>query len=394
MNNSYLTLTLHFSSAVCLVMGVLLWVEARDNRARRLLGISTTIFGFFFLIRIFMQERGVVFEGILPTGNLAGGCLAAFLLSLYPLEVIRPGWLTQRKFIQMLLPWLLLVGGVIVCAVMGMGETVVPSVATIPRLLGHVDVWFRLAFLVLILGYTLLNYSLPLLWKKLNPEAFRWLHGFILGILAVYVSYLLSMFTMAVNWDAIHKVVVFSFVFYIGYKALFHENPSRGATSPQPAVRPREGVPASRPPVVPEAEVCPAELSPVAPADSPSEEPKPEEEATESELWMRILACMDDEAPWMDADFLLPSLSSRVNSNRTSVSVEIRRHGFSSFNEFVSRYRISNFKRQMEAYPGIPGREAVTDAWQSCGYRSYITFYRNFSDIEGLTPAEYLKNKP
>lgn len=379
MDSSYLTLTLHFSSAICLVMGMLLWVEARDNRARRLLGISTTIFGVSFLVRILAQEKMAAFEGILPTVNLAGGCLAAFLLSLYPLEVIRPGWLTLRRFVLLFSPWLLLLSGVIVCAVAGVGETVVPSVAAIPQLLGYADVWFRLAFLVLIFGYTLLNYSLPRVWKKINPEACQWLYGFIVWILAVSVSYLLSMFTMEVHWDVIHKVVVFSFVFYIGYKALFHENPSRGAVSP--------------PPVVPEADVCLVNLSLAAAANSPSVDPRPEEEATESELWMRILACMDDDSPWMDADFLLPSLSSLVNSNRTSVSAEIRHHGFSSFNEFVSRYRISEFKRQLEAFPGIPGREATTGAWQSCGYRSYTTFYRNFSDIEGMTPSEYLKNR-
>lgn len=393
MNNSYLTLTLHFSSAICLVMGMLLWVEAHDNRARRLLGISTTIFGVSFLVRILAQEKMAAFEGILPTVNLAGGCLAAFLLSLYPLEVIRPGWLTLRRFVLLFSPWLLLLSGVIVCAVAGVGETVIPSVAAIPQLLGYADVWFRLAFLVLVFGYTLLNYSLPRVWGKINPEACQWLYGFIVWVLAVSVSYLLSMFTMEVHWDVIHKVVVFSFVFYIGYKALFHENPLHGVASSQVVSRSREVVSFSCPSVVPEAEVSSVELSPVVPADSPSVEPKPEEEAMESELWMRILACMDDESPWLDADFLLPSLSSLVNSNRTSVSTEIRQHGFSSFNEFVSRYRIGEFKRQMEAFSGIPGREAVTDAWQSSGYRSFITFYRNFCDIEGVTPTEYIKNK-
>lgn len=392
MNNSYLTLTLHFSSAICLVMGVILWVEANDNRGRRLLGISMVMFGLSFLLRIFTQGKIVAFEGILPTANLAGGCLAAFLLSLYPLEVIRPGWVTPRKFMGLFSPWLLLLGGVIVCVVTGVGETVVPSVAAIPALLGHADVWFRLAFLVLIFGYTLLNYSLPLIWKKLNPEAYRWLRGFILGILAVYVSYLLSMFTMAVHWDAIHKVVVFFFVFYIGYKALFHENPSHGSASHEPVCGRGEVGAVSHASVKCPVEDCLVVLSSDTPVDSPSAAPLCEEAVTESELWIRILACMNNESPWLDADFLLPSLSSLVNSNRTSVSVEIRRHGFSSFNEFVSCYRISEFKRQIKLCPDIPGREAVAEAWQSCGYRSYITFYRNFSETEGITPAEYIKN--
>lgn len=375
MNNSYLTLTLHFSSAICLVMGVLLWVESHDNRARRLLGISMTVFGFSFLIRIFTQEIMEAFEGILPTRNLAGGCLLAFLLSLYPLEVVRPGWFTQRKFFLLFSPWLLLLGGVIAYAVAGIRETVVPSATAIPGLLGHADVWFRLAFLVLIFGYMLVIYLIPLLWKKANPEACRWLYGFIGGMLVVHMTYLLLMFTMETYWDSIHKVVVFFFIFYMGYKALFHENPSRKPLPSQPS----------------KASSSSADISPVAPADSLSVEPKAEEPATESELWMRILACMNNGSPWMDADFLLPSLSSFVNSNRTSVSAEIRRHGFSSFNEFVSRYRIDEFKRQMDAFPGIPGREAITDAWQSSGYRSYNTFYRNFCDIEGVPPSEYLK---
>lgn len=364
MNHSYLTLTLHFSSAICLVMGVLLWVESHDNRARRLLGISMTVFGFSFLIRIFTQEIMEAFEGILPTRNLAGGCLLAFLLSLYPLEVVRPGWLTQRKFILLFSPWLLLLGGVIIYAAGGIGETVIPSATAIPELLGHADVWFRLAFLVLIFGYILVIYLIPLLWRKANPEACQWLYGFIGGMLVIHMAYLLLMFTMEARWDAIHKAVVFFFVFYMGYKALFHENPSRRSVS-----------------------------SIGWPAETLSAEPKPEEPATESELWIRILACMNNGSPWMDADFLLPSLSSFVNSNRTSVSAEIRRHGFSSFNEFVSRYRIDEFKRQMNALPGIPRRETITDAWQSSGYRSYNTFYRNFCDIEGVPPSEYLKKQ-
>lgn len=379
MDDFYLTSALHFSSAICLIMGMLLWVKAHDNRARRVLGISVTIFGLFFVARIFFtQNMSATPVGILPMGHLAGGCLAAFLLSLYPLEVIRPGWLTSRRIVLLLSPWLLMLGGLAGCVATGLKETVIPSASTILLLLGHVDIWFRLTFLALIFGYMLLIYLIPLLGRKSYPETCRWLYGFIFGMLAIHITFLLFMFTMKIHWDITHKVIVFFFTFYIGHKVLFHENPPYG----QPVYCSCEVV---------YSRTAPAAIGPV--AETKREDKRKEEESPESELWIRILTCMNNESPWLDADFLLPSLSSLVNSNRTSVSAEIHRHGV-SFNELVSQYRIREFKRHMEAIPGIPDREALTDAWQSCGYRSYTTFYRNFCDIEKMTPAEYLKNKP
>ena len=60
-----------------------------------------------------------------------------------------------------------------------------------------------------------------------------------------------------------------------------------------------------------------------------------------------------------------------------------------SFSDFVNRYRVKEFKRQMEE--GAFEKYTLVAIAQKSGFNSKTSFYRIFKNETGKTPADYLK---
>ena len=86
----------------------ILWMRRCDgDRSRLTLSFVWMFLALLFSSRAFVDGQ-LVPSGVLPPVNLVGGLLMVTLLCLYPIEVIRPGWLNARRLFMLLLPAILI----------------------------------------------------------------------------------------------------------------------------------------------------------------------------------------------------------------------------------------------------------------------------------------------
>jgi AraC-like DNA-binding protein len=107
--------------------------------------------------------------------------------------------------------------------------------------------------------------------------------------------------------------------------------------------------------------------------------------------WMdRLLICMDEEKPYLDADLSLTSLSRKLGLNRNQLSQLINENTGNNFYDFVNKYRVEEVKRLM-ADPQKQNYNLLGLALEA-GFKSKSTFNLIFKRFTGLTPTEYKKN--
>ena len=85
----------------------------------------------------------------------------------------------------------------------------------------------------------------------------------------------------------------------------------------------------------------------------------------------------------LDEKFTLDSLSSRFFISKYYLCHEFKRVVGVSCLEYIRQ------KRVQEAGKRLMGGEAVNDAWLNLGFTDYLSFYRSFKKVTGVSPNEY-----
>lgn len=106
-----------------------------------------------------------------------------------------------------------------------------------------------------------------------------------------------------------------------------------------------------------------------------------------SNLYEMILLKMEQNKPYLDANFSLQVLSQMLNRSERYVSQAINKMGKTNFNRMVVRYRINEARRLITAHG-----ENITmnDVGEQSGFANRISFYRSFREETGLSPTEFL----
>ena len=90
---------------------------------------------------------------------------------------------------------------------------------------------------------------------------------------------------------------------------------------------------------------------------------------------------------FLDPELSIVKLSDTIATPVKTVSAVINQTTGSSFNEFVNRYRIDEFKSRMQS--GASSHLTLSGLALECGFNSQATFQRAFKQITGMTPSEY-----
>ena len=103
----------------------------------------------------------------------------------------------------------------------------------------------------------------------------------------------------------------------------------------------------------------------------------------------KIIAVMEEEKLYEDAELTLTQLSKKLSTN-PSVLSKVINHGFQlNFNDFVNSYRINAVTQMLKA--GEQKKQTLLGIAYDCGFNSKATFNRAFKKQTGLSPKEWME---
>lgn len=105
------------------------------------------------------------------------------------------------------------------------------------------------------------------------------------------------------------------------------------------------------------------------------------------ELYYRVLLVMEKERPFLNPELNMLLLAKAVMTNRTYLSTAINRMTGSSFSMWLAEYRVNYVIQQMEN----GGFNSMDELYEQAGFGSKTSFYRQFKQITGLTPKQFIK---
>ena len=303
----------------------------------------------------FMLREGDIqdYYYVLPLRELFFGQLCRYLFALYPLEVARPGWLTFRRWMLFVIPWLLVMAGY--GLFLGFYQTPLRSFDDLLLHIDRPDVWVRILLL-------LFMFPVEFVWTwgynaRRSSAGRSWLRRMTLMLLLIAVAFVGNMLTRSVGWRSFHSFVYLCYALYVMYVELF-------VRIPVPACQAEDASSAPNIPVHTE------------PASSP---------VVPGRLEQEIRLVMEQQQLWREPDLMLDDLVQRVGSNRTYVTASIQEMGYTGFKDYLNRLRVDYIRRQL-----LEARhEKMQSLFYDAGYRSRSSAWRNFTAIVGCSPSEF-----
>ncbi|WP_395374738.1 helix-turn-helix domain-containing protein [Marinicella sp. W31] len=103
--------------------------------------------------------------------------------------------------------------------------------------------------------------------------------------------------------------------------------------------------------------------------------------------WQKLI---QESAWWKHPEFSLKDLANQLGSNTSTVSQILNKGLGKNFNTLINEMRVNSICETLRS--GLEGRSILEIAF-SKGFNSKNSFNRNFKNIVGLTPSEYLNSQ-
>lgn len=380
------------SMVICLGGAFLLFLRGHNNRSRSLLAMIMLLWGCFYAVRVMGMLLGNPFLNftrisVMDPFVLACGNLYLIFLLLYPVEVVRPGWLNLKRTGWLLLPYLVVsLFYYIVLSLSGQEPMKLRSMNQFMEHIGEFNVWYRLFMALSVLVYLALLFRLTWHYKKIyrkwcqnnysNDENIdvSWLRQYGIGVVLVGIAFFGVVFDGGEPYFVVHNLIVQCFFGYTLYKGLFHDNPYTENFFSQ---------------TLNEEDAC-------SHAEFQEEQLSPNRvisEGNESAFLKNLSVYCDEVANWMTTEkpylnpnFKLMDVSGVLPLNRTYIS-RVFNEGFGgSFSDVVRDYRVREAEWMLANCKDIP----VGQVGELCGFSSPSVFHRAFvQSHDGLTPKRY-----
>lgn len=341
------------------VLGVVLIVRAHDNRMRLTWGIVCLAVSLVLLYDNFTWlsvHRSVSAD--LPAHNdllllfrMMEWFGLAYVVSLFPLSSLRPGYLTSLRLLISAIP----VGSVILiglCYWFFNGKiTQLTSLQAVADHLGVFDVRLRLGIFIVSVIIPPLYFMAPLFgkWKTVRRHTTPIMTAYIVAMLVVLVYYIV--FTLFPNDFLFYSfgMVAILFCFFFSIIFLLYENPLSIHGKEMVLITGGESL-----------------------ADI---------------LYVQIDTYLKENHLFTNPKYTIDELAVSLNTRTVLVTEAIKSGGFSGFREYMNYLRIDYFKLLAQTYRTRSIKELMYDS----GFVSRSTFYRLFSGYERMTPTEYIE---
>ena len=329
------------TSTVCLFGAILMFTHSAGIRIRKAWGWVLLVWGLadaFFLVQTYILH--------LPMLNIGGDALSAFqllvanllawLLLVYPQEVIRPNWLTFSRAMWQLLPMCELVGLDYLLPV-----DLSPVIMCYPVLLGVIIARHVRAYRI----WCEENYS------TMDNIDVQWIVRYLVMLIVLGLSLFYMCLTDNPARAFTQQWLLLLLFGYSTMQILFRPDPWKQLRSTV--------------------------------AEEP-EAPDPSIAAYRATLE----AWLDKEKPYLNPDFQLMDLRQVLPLNRTYLSQLINSAYGCSFYQWVNDLRIKEAKRLMIEQPDLK----IQDIADRCGFSSRQVFARVFARETGFTPSEWISS--
>ena len=340
---------------IVMTVGVCLgcaWIVLRHSdglRMRRMWGYALLVWGVSDLIYILgwmiaPKEVMDMSATRLTTHELLLGNLLGWVLTLYPTETLRPGWMRFKVAFWQLLP----------LAVLTVLDYIMP-----------INLWGLIAlYPYLLLALILRQIRKYRQWCEDNYSSMenidaQWIVRYCIMLFILGANYVYMCATsdhargFTQQWFALFMLA------YSSKQIIFRKDPWAEAT------------------------VTPGRRRARTKAEQPEETDVPVQPSDREKLeeWMTR------NKPYLNPDFQLIDLRAVLPTNRTYLSRFIRDEYGCSFYRFANQYRIEEAKRLMIESPDLK----LMDIAEQSGFTSASIFSRTFSGITGVSPSEWLK---
>lgn len=362
--------------SLCIFGGITLLLHSNRNRAKVILACSmlfwALLIGAQLAINCSSENSSVLFQ---PEILIIGGFVTAST-TCYVIEVLRPRYLTLRRFIIFFFPFIVIAALTITYYCTGHK---IQSYHNLTDLFAkfNIDHMLRVLLLLITIFYMILPAYLVLRYNRgftryllenvSNPEDYdlNWLKRIMLILSAIYISYIIMLITNNKTFYIINKSVLLVLWYYFFYRALFlkeislSHNFSKGWNAPFCQTE-TENVIAN----VPETNVSP-----------------------KSDYIEKINYWFEHDKPYLRENLRLSDLQREFPISRTYLSRLLNKELGSSFSDYVNSFRVEESKRLLEETPEIEMQELA----ERSGFNSVSTFRRAFIKQTGMTLAEYKK---
>ena len=328
--------------AVCLFGALLLFLHGEQNTLRRswaivLLAwgcIDVLILGARYVLGI--KAVGGTPDDPLYNASVTLGNLLAFMLFIYPTNVLRPGWLNWYRAMLLLLPMIVL-GGV---------DYFVPV-----NLLPVIMIYPVVLFLTLCRHVRKYRQWCEDNFSTLDNIDVQWIVRYLTMLAILGLSFYFIVFWYVPNRMFTQQWMFLLIFTYTTERVLYRPDPWKMVRST--VVEEKEEV----------KEVNPAYTAYRATLD----------------------AWMEKEKPYLNPDFQLQDLRQVLPLNRTYLSQLINAQYGCSFYQWVNGLRIEEAKRFMTEQPEM----TIEEVSKQCGFSYRRNFSRTFVEITGMTPSEW-----
>ena len=340
---------------VQLVAAVLIYIKRHEPKDRSWRYIFTffTLSALASVVEMFMIMYSAIvldYYKLLSPSIIIPGFYIFALLICYILELTNPRWLTVMRAIVLFLPSIILAGYVIYYYSIG-DITNIYSVARIKAVSDTPNVIARIVFMLVFVLYPIMLVVLRFQWKR--PQIQKYIDVLILFAALLCVSYILSRGLQIFGGYLLHEllyILITIGVLYFEFYERLH--------IPLETVRTYY-----EQPEVPNNTLI-----------------------TVNVVANNLRELMNDDSVWRDPELTADRVVQLVGTNRTYIQHAARQLGFANLSDMVHRRRVDYICECLRKDPNANIQNIFWDA----GYRSRATAWRNFTNIVGCTPTDFV----
>lgn len=342
------------------VAAVLMFAKCKRHSDRSCLFIA-----FFFLTSAIASIGEIVIalcaadsaDGVLlmdPQIILCGFAIF-FLLVLYSVEMLRPGWLDWRRVLILLSPWIILVAGLEMFHHFDIRP--LHSLTDMAAYIHEPNVWLRVLLTFIYLPYGVWLLVMQHNWRN-SSAPMPWLRVVVVLTLCMTVTYFCSRGLRLFWGDVVHEILYMGLTILILYIEL--------------AVRL----------YVPDNKMETTYSPPVVELDLHDSAEALDVIAAVAE---RITQAMENPDVWQNPELTQDGLIRLVGTNRRYCQMAIRQLGYDSYPDMINRRRVKYIQQQLSDDP----TRNLQNLFYEAGYRSRTSAWRNFTTIVGCSPTDF-----